>query len=225
MVKREFFLVSSSQRILISSYSHTAYGALHPVPGDVDVLVAGTSCVDYSPLNVQKKKITEKGESGRTFFGMLDWVKQHRPPIVILENVCNAPWDDVVKFFADIQYSAKAQRLDTKEYYIPHTRTRGYLIAVNEENTDLADEAVAWVKDNKRKASSSIEAFLLPNDDPRIHEGRAKQVKEGYNASDRKGGRTDWTKCQSRHANCRIDELLGQRRPATRWAEGSFLLL
>ena len=33
----------------------TAYGAKVPVPTDVDMLVAGTSCVDYSGLNNQKK--------------------------------------------------------------------------------------------------------------------------------------------------------------------------
>ena len=31
----------------------TAYGSKQPVPGDVDLLVAGTSCVDYSNLNVR----------------------------------------------------------------------------------------------------------------------------------------------------------------------------
>ena len=65
----------------------TAYGALAPVPGDVDLLVAGTSCVDYSNLNNEKQDIDGHGESGRTFRGMLDWVKMHRPPLVILENV------------------------------------------------------------------------------------------------------------------------------------------
>ena len=37
--------------------AYTAYGALHDVPnqpGDVDILIAGTSCVDYSNLNTKK---------------------------------------------------------------------------------------------------------------------------------------------------------------------------
>jgi site-specific DNA-cytosine methylase len=37
--------------------AYTAYGALVPVPhspGCVDILIAGTSCVDYSGLNNQK---------------------------------------------------------------------------------------------------------------------------------------------------------------------------
>jgi site-specific DNA-cytosine methylase len=54
------------------------------------MLVAGTSCVDYSNLNNQKQDIEAKGESGETFRGMLNWVKKHRPSLVILENVCGA---------------------------------------------------------------------------------------------------------------------------------------
>ncbi|KAJ1552817.1 hypothetical protein HK405_009912, partial [Cladochytrium tenue] len=107
----------------------TAYGALVNVPGDVDMLVAGTSCVDYSNLNNKKQDIDDKGESGETFRGMLKWVATHRPPIVILENVCSAPWDKVVEKFGTINYTAQYVRADTKFYYIPHTRTRVYLIA------------------------------------------------------------------------------------------------
>lgn len=62
----------------------TAYGGLATVPGEVDILsvnfvfldpidieltlalfrIAGTSCVDYSGLNRQKKGISDGGESG-----------------------------------------------------------------------------------------------------------------------------------------------------------------
>jgi hypothetical protein len=47
----------------------TAYGALRDVPLDVDVLIAGTSCVDYSNLNNAKKELNDLGESGQTFHG------------------------------------------------------------------------------------------------------------------------------------------------------------
>lgn len=47
----------------------TAYGAIRDVPLDVDVLIAGTSCVDYSNLNNSKKELDELGESGQTFHG------------------------------------------------------------------------------------------------------------------------------------------------------------
>jgi hypothetical protein len=33
-----------------------------------------------------------RGMSGDTFFAVLDYAAKYRPPIVILENVCNANW-------------------------------------------------------------------------------------------------------------------------------------
>lgn len=105
--------------------AHTAYGSLVEVPGNVDVglpcllttlkltkqlLIAGTSCVDYSNLNNQQQDIDANGESGRTFRGMLQWVKKNQPAIVILENVCSAPWDKVVEYFAEIDYDAQFSR-------------------------------------------------------------------------------------------------------------------
>ena len=76
--------------------------------------VAGTSCVDYSPLNRHGKGIDDGGESGDTFAGMLAYVVKHRPVIVILENVCKAPWKDVEARFSAVGFDALALRLDTK---------------------------------------------------------------------------------------------------------------
>ena len=74
------------------------------------MLIAGTSCVDYSGLNNKKQGIDANGESGRTFRGMLEWVKKFRPPIVLLENVCSAPWERVEDFFDEIGYDARHLR-------------------------------------------------------------------------------------------------------------------
>ncbi|KAJ6619889.1 hypothetical protein B0H10DRAFT_2023863 [Mycena sp. CBHHK59/15] len=201
--------------------AHTAYGALAPVPGDVDLLVAGTSCVDYSNLNNVKQGIDAKGESGQTFRGMLAWVEKHRPPLVILENVCSAPWARVAEEFEKIGYSAKSSRFDTKFFYIAHTRTRVYLIAVDSRKSKIPDQWLRLVtQDLKRPASSTLDAFLLPSDDPRIHQARQKLVKESYNALDRRTGRTDWNRCERRHERARSDEYLGKKRPLTNWDDG-----
>ncbi|GLB41686.1 putative C-5 cytosine-specific DNA methylase [Lyophyllum shimeji] len=206
--------------------AHTAYGALAPVPGDVDMLIAGTSCVDYSNLNTQKQDIDANGESGRTFRGMMKWVCKHRPPIVILENVCSAPWDKVKRHFEAEGYSATWQRVDTKHYYIPHTRTRVYLVAVDQKESEIPEEWSEWVKSKlRRPASSTLDAFLLPSDDPRIHQARQKLVRESYNALDRRTGRTDWGRCESRHQRARLEESLGSKRPLTGWEEGGFCKL
>ncbi|KAJ7091441.1 hypothetical protein B0H15DRAFT_930158 [Mycena belliarum] len=200
--------------------AHTAYGALAPVPGDVDLLVAGTSCVDYSNLNNVKQGIDAKGESGQTFRGMLGWVKRHRPPLVILENVCSAPWPRVAEEFEKIGYSAKFSRFDTKFYYIAHTRTRVYLIAVDGRGSKVPEIGMQLVtRDLRRPASSTLDEFLLPWDDPRIHQARQKLVKENSNAGDRRAGRTDWNRCERRHERARSDECLGKKRPLTNWED------
>lgn len=197
-----------------------------PVPGDVDILIAGTSCVDYSNLNNEKQDIDANGESGRTFRGMMDWVKRHRPPIVLLENVCSAPWPKVQTYFEKNGYSATWSRVDTKQYYIPHTRTRVYLVAVDKKNSSIPKE---WkdlvVSKLQRHASSSLDAFLLPSDDPRIHEARQKLVQESFNGVDRRTGRTDWGRCESRHHRSRDEEKLGNKRPLTNWDEGWYHIL
>ena len=43
----------------------TAYGSMVNVPGECDILIAGTSCVDYSNLNNEKKGLDDGGESGQ----------------------------------------------------------------------------------------------------------------------------------------------------------------
>jgi hypothetical protein len=58
--------------------------------------VASRACVRArSNLNNQTKGIDDGGESGQTFRGMQRWIESHKPPVVILENVCSAPWEQV----------------------------------------------------------------------------------------------------------------------------------
>ncbi|KAF8574267.1 hypothetical protein K439DRAFT_1665489 [Ramaria rubella] len=206
-------------------YATTAYGSRVRVPGNVDILIAGTSCVDYSNLNNEKQDIDAEGESGRTFRGMMSWVTNHRPPLVILENVCGAPWLKVQKYFEGKSYSASHMRVDTKNFYIPHTRTRVYLMAVDKKNSDMPEDWKDLLKQLYRPASSTLDAFLLPTDDPRIHQAREKLVQESFGALDRRTGRTDWGRCESRHQRARLEEELGGKRPLTGWDEGGYCSL
>ncbi|KAJ3321351.1 hypothetical protein HDU76_014120 [Blyttiomyces sp. JEL0837] len=208
-------------RELGGEYATTAYGANVKVPGNVDMLVAGTSCVDFSNLNNEKKELEGDGQSSRTFHGMLDWVSKHRPPLVILENVCGAPWPLMVKKFDKIKYDAEFVRADTKHYYIPHTRTRVYLVAVAREadvSEDFTKEWVDMVKGMRRMSSTPLEDYLIPTDDPRIHRARQQLAKTKDDAVVR--GRTDWSRCESRHALARSVEELGTKRPLTYWTDG-----
>lgn len=149
----------------------------------------------------------------------MSWVQNHRPPIVILENVCSAPWKKIVTYFEKIGYSAQECRVDTKKHYVPHTRTRGYLIAVNKKKSNIPRDWLDLVRSLERQASSTFDAFLLPSDDPRIHQARQKLVREGADSNDRRSGRTDWSRCESRHQRARLEEKLGSKRPVTNWEE------
>jgi hypothetical protein len=95
-------------------------------------------------------------------------------------------------------------------------------MAVNEKKSRMPDDWKNWVTSKlKRPASSTLDAFLLPSDDPRIHQARQKLVQEGHNSVDRRSGRTDWGRCESRHQRARLEEALGSKRPLTSWDEGS----
>lgn len=204
--------------------AHTAFGALVDVPcqpGCVDLLIAGTSCVDYSNLNNEKKTIKEGGESGQTWRGLVQWIKKAQPPIVILENVKGAPWTTKVKIFESIGYHASFIHVDTKQYYIPHTRQRGYLFAVKKSGAKPISKRVLkqWsdtVKKLERPAGGSLDAFMLPNDDPRVIKGRDR-----LSATDSADQSTPWTKCQSRHHFARANEELGEKHPLTGSNEGN----
>lgn len=114
------------------------------------------------------------------------------------------------------------RRLDTKEYYIPHTRTRVYLFATPMKGgkaEGLSEKWVSTARDMKRPWSTPFEAYLLDTDNPNIHRARldltaARDYKDG---TSRKA--TDWNRCESRHQRARQDEQLGYLRPLTSWQE------
>ena len=183
----------------------TAYGAEVAVLGGVDILIAGTSCKDASSLNNHKQDLRfGSGESTRTYRGMLGWVTKHLPSFVVLENVCGAPWKLMCSDFDEIGYQATyRQDLDTKKYFCPQTRTRGYLVAMR--TTDKT-AGLKWNQEMvrlERQSSATIEAFLLENDDPRVLAAR--------NAKWSESKRIEWTRCQSRHTRERFEGGLGER--------------
>ena len=201
----------------------TAYGAMATIPGDVDLLVAGFSCVDFSQLNAHKLDLNDTGESGDTFRAILNYAKKWRPRIIVLENVFTAPWDLIKEYWGShANYSAEWVRVDTKAYYIPHTRMRGYMICIDNERLESAGKTVGnwkrFFESMKRPASSPIEAFLLPEDDPRVHRGR-EELSKGLRGGDKNSREVDWTRCQGRHQDYRADLLLGSKRPMTGWED------
>lgn len=186
--------------------AHTAYGGLATVPGHIDILVAGTSCVDFSILNNKRKGMNDAGESGRTFFGMLRWVQRHRPRMIILENVMTAPWDVIATHVRQAGYAvAFSNRFNTRNYYLPQTRQRGYLFACASQRH--ADQWIALVQGLVRPSSSPFEDFLLPPQD-----GKLQDLRQSFGQARAK---TEWSKCKARHERVRHKDGLGNARPYT----------
>ncbi|OLN86492.1 hypothetical protein CCHL11_08467 [Colletotrichum chlorophyti] len=207
-----------------ASQAMTADGYMAKIPEMIDVLIAGSSCVDFSSLNnkkelvkkasglhqlylrYQKDELTAKavnedpvvtasviddlnhlaanlhketGESTKTFVSILNYIQQRRPRVVILENVATAPFDKFANFwFPAIGYCAGFSQADSKNFLVPQTRQRKYLLAVDgrmygEHGPDIVKN---WVKlmhaSNWFKAPPRLQNFLLPPSDSRVLHAR-----------------------------------------------------
>ncbi|KAB2572419.1 DNA repair protein RAD5 [Lasiodiplodia theobromae] len=201
------------------------YGAKVAIPGDVDLLVAGFSCVDFSALNNKGKTLNEKGESRDTLEAILSYAEKWKPKIIVLENVYGAPWPKCVKRAEKVGYAADFVRVDTKDYYLPHTRTRGYMVCIHKEQfpgPGSARTAVSqWkdlMQDFKRRASAPASDFLLPADDHRVHQFNS-QLTTQYR-QDAKDRTVNWDACRIRHQKVRRTDGLGNQRPITQWIDG-----
>ena len=200
----------------------TATGGVADVPGNLDILIAGFACVDYSSLNRNPKNFDDVGESSDTFRAIITYCTLHRPKLVILENVRRAPWQQVLDLIHnETTYSAAMAPVNTKNYYLPQTRNRGYLVMVEQEAAGGKKNANSIVKgwaDSlkmfERPASSPVEDFLLRPDDPRVDKA-VFDMQPQARASNKA-----WTLSKGRHQRVRRDLGLGQLRPLTNWIEG-----
>ncbi|RYP62682.1 hypothetical protein DL771_009623 [Monosporascus sp. 5C6A] len=248
----------------------TALGSMEKIPSDIDVLIAGTPCVDFSALNSNKVKdfsskvgdhlkklfqgfdkqkpkqqdahliagvkefmegecmetLKDQGQSSGAFFAMLSYARLRRPKCILLENVHSAPWEQMVRvWFPSIDYAAQFVRLDTKNYYIPQTRCRGYLLAVDarlfHSKKNIAEEIVSnWTTDIKnfqRRASTPIDRWLLPSTDPLAD--LARQDEEARFLDRKRRDNVPWIQSRRRHIRVRRQETLGENRTLTNWTE------
>lgn len=73
----------------------TMLGCQMDVP-DADVLVAGTSCKDFSTLKTAA--LDELGSSANTFFATVKMIHAKKYSMVLLENVMRAEWDAMASY-------------------------------------------------------------------------------------------------------------------------------
>ena len=202
------------------SMAEDAWGVPRSVPTkSVDVLVAGTSCVDFSALNHSKKRLRDGGQSGRTFAGMLRWVMAAKPAMVLLENVCGAPWGEMCASLENVGYTVQKTELDSKRFGLPQTRIRGYALAL------LGDSHGSW--------PSILRQLELEQDPPPLSSYLSGSLSDAVvtakaTLTAKRVGVVQpsaWIRCEHRHNQARANEGLGMGRPLTGWAPGGPPLL
>ncbi|KAF9696594.1 hypothetical protein EKO04_005577 [Ascochyta lentis] len=195
----------------------TAYGAEEQIPGNLDILIAGFVCKDLSSLNSRKKTVDDQGETGDTWRAIYYYAKRFQPSIVLLENVRSDKnvWNDVVSRWSKIGYEAAWVYCDTKNYYLPQTRERMYMIAINRKlyGKGVEDAAAQWqltMEKLQRQCSSPYEAFLVDLPVSVVNHSTLSSEPE-------------WSLCKLRYDQIRSEQRLGIRRPITRWSENGTL--
>lgn len=182
------------------------------------MVIAGTSCVDFSGLNSHQKDLDDGGESADTWNAVLSYCRVFRPAIVLLENVSGADWDRMLADYEKIEYECSGAMVNTRDYYIPQVRERGYMAGFNKRSPGyVLGSAERWVdlmEQFKRPASSPVSDFLISND--KIVQ---KAIRHDEATRDH-----DWKQCEITQMEYRQDMRLGWARPVTNWSESRWML-
>ncbi|KAJ9651492.1 hypothetical protein H2198_009220 [Neophaeococcomyces mojaviensis] len=202
---------------------HTAFGGVAPQPDKVHMLVAGSSCVDYSSLNAKTKHFGEAGQSYSTFMGIISYAEWAKPPIVVLENVDSAPWGQMIDSLKIIGYVGICFKVDSKDFYIPQTRQRGYIVAFHEATAkekgfNLKETFITLHEALKKfasRASAPFTDFIFADDDPELFITRRLLANPERNATSNK--QIAWTACRHRYSAYRAAKELGPKKPYTNW--------
>ena len=203
--------------------------------------------MDFSNLNTKKKSLLPVGdgpatgssrgggESAATFEAICSYARVYRPAVMLIENISGAPWELIGREFDKINYSSLEAKVDTRQYLLPQTRNRGYMICINQESSKTfngltkaqADQKVAkWVelmmKKFRNPANASAEMLIFEEDHPTLKKALDMMIRVDQTPISRVV--TDWTVCEGRHSRERKDQYIGNGVPYTHWTRGSFVV-
>ncbi|KAF2007825.1 hypothetical protein P154DRAFT_418581 [Amniculicola lignicola CBS 123094] len=208
---REFFRPENTE------YATTAYGAEVKIPDNIDLFIASFSCVDLSHLNRYPKEFEKGGETADTWYAIEAYAKNYQPSIILTENVVakKVIWEKCMARLADVGYESTYLIADTKHYYLPQTRQRMYMIAINKKklrtgSKNAIEEWKTLMDKLQRQCSSPFESFLISDQSER----------QAFNHATTE---SDWEMCKLRYDCIRSTERLGLKRPLTRWNENGTL--
>ncbi|KAJ5143248.1 uncharacterized protein N7515_002035 [Penicillium bovifimosum] len=218
---------SSSAFSFIRARSRTAYGSFKAIPGGLDILIAGTACVDISSLNSLQKTLQQGGSSTATFGGLLQYAAKYRPRMIIQENGRGAPWGQMKDMWERFGYICVQTNLNTKHYYIPQTRERTYMVIIDKHRLEaihlitpldtrgmtLTERVSDLIEKFKRPASAPIGHFMLDDEDRRLELIEMKACLDSRSE-------VSWEQYKIRHDQQRKQLALGTGRPITRSLPG-----
>lgn len=102
-----------------------------------DVLIGGFPCQDFATCGPRHGL---KSSRGRLYQALIDYMKVHRPFVVVGENVpglANMKQGDVLKTIqqeiAMVGYNVKVWRLFAPDFGVPQRRTRLFIVAVRDD--------------------------------------------------------------------------------------------
>jgi site-specific DNA-cytosine methylase len=190
-----------------STTAITAYGGEVEIPCLIDILIAGFVCKDLSSLSTKKKTLNDGGESGDTWKALYTFVKKFRPSVVLIENVKStiATWNEVKGLWDEIEYECAWHYCDTKDYGLPQTRQRMYMVAINRGlyGKGVEQAAKKWQETMKglaRQCSSPFDVWL--------HKDLSAQHDYTNLMSE-----SDWVLCKIRYELMRYHMKLGLKHP------------
>jgi site-specific DNA-cytosine methylase len=152
-----------------SGWAFDEVGQAHTRPSHCHILVAGTSCKDFSLLNNSPKDWRHDlfgSSSCRTLHGFLAYIQSAQPGAVILENVAAmaftrkgvCPINQVVQAMQQLGYAGAYKILDTRFYGLAQRRHRLYAVFLHGRDPNLALEVATKLQCRSLPLSAFFQA-------------------------------------------------------------------
>lgn len=166
--------------------------------------------------------MNDQTESSRTFRAYAKLIEYLQPKIAISENVKTGPFAEMIEMIEGHGYLAGVSILDSKEYGIPQTRQRGYLVAVPKSSLQQVGTAEKYSDKRKWKAEFAIMAqkFSRAASTPIEHwmeRSDSKTLRAHIELQGIPRSIADWATCHARHEDYRHNQCLGNGKPITDW--------
>ncbi|KAG6365518.1 hypothetical protein INS49_007129 [Diaporthe citri] len=178
-------------------------------------------------IKAMSEKTERKNTSTKTFAAAMNYAFWRQPMMLIFENVDSAPWQKLIDcgFLQLMGYAATVHRLDTKNYHMPQTRVRKYMIAFSHKAFTLKGAQMLcklFSQDTlpslKHTHSNSVTDFILPPNSLELHRARNEMELAAQGVREME---SNWSFSKSRHTAFRRNHKIPDRRDWIRWLENA----